>query len=488
MRRRRVIARVVAALVVVAAVGAGTTEARGGPPAVDNPGARLVVLGGSLFLNGPAGGVRADNMFGGALAQVASDGSMAAEIVDYQPSSAYVGPFYGSAEIAPAGTWSGTVVPDTGVATLAGNATVAIAVGPAVCTVGPFSMSVNTATPGSFAYYPGTGMARMTGTVGDVAPVVPTPSCPEAFVLLLNATLPAPGTTGSTITIATTFLPPMVGPGGIPVTTTSTSTTAPPPTTTTLDPALAQLSVGDATVIEPDGSSQSMQFVVTRSGGLTGSASATYTTVDGTAFAPVDYTIKTGTVSFSSGQTSKIVSVAVKGDVTGEPDETFDLELVDSSATAVVLDSTGTGTIADNDPPGASIDDVEIDEPPRTSTTATFTVTLSRPATQAMTVSYRTRDVTAAAPADYVAKTSSVSIAAGKSFATFKVTVKGDLYAEDDELFVVELTGVTGGSVTDGTGIATIFDDGDSDDPPAPRSTTSRSTNLPERRPRRRSP
>ncbi len=60
-------------------------------------------------------------------------------------------------------------------------------------------------------------------------------------------------------------------------------------------------------------------------------------------------------------QTSKTVTVDVAGDALDEFDETFTVDL--SNPTNVVIDDgSGTGTIADDDPPPTvSIDDVTVD-------------------------------------------------------------------------------------------------------------------------------
>ena len=87
-----------------------------------------------------------------------------------------------------------------------------------------------------------------------------------------------------------------------------------------------------------------------------------YATVDGTAIAPGDYTATTGLLTFTPGQTSKTVDVALIGDARDEIDENFAVGLSGAS-NATIADDLGLGTITDDDPePSVSINDVTVTE------------------------------------------------------------------------------------------------------------------------------
>ena len=91
---------------------------------------------------------------------------------------------------------------------------------------------------------------------------------------------------------------------------------------------------------------------------------------------------------------------------------------------------------------------------------ATFTVTLSRPSTADVTVSYATMDVNATAGSDYVARTDTLIIPAGETSGAFTVTVIGDRIAEStDETFDVQLTSATNATIADAWGTGVILDD-----------------------------
>jgi len=94
------------------------------------------------------------------------------------------------------------------------------------------------------------------------------------------------------------------------------------------------------------------------------------------------------------------------------------------------------------------------------STTASFTVTLSRSTSVPVTVSWSTADVSAVAGADYEAGTGEATIEAGETEVAIEVTVLGDdLLEPDTEWFRVLLGDATGAEIADGTGEGTILDD-----------------------------
>jgi hypothetical protein len=90
----------------------------------------------------------------------------------------------------------------------------------------------------------------------------------------------------------------------------------------------------------------------------------------------------------------------------------------------------------------------------------TITVTLSTPSAATVTVAYATRNGTATAGSDYVARAGTLTFAAGVTTQTFTVTINGDRTFEPDETFFVDLTGPTGGAVIQrGTATITILND-----------------------------
>jgi hypothetical protein len=178
----------------------------------------------------------------------------------------------------------------------------------------------------------------------------------------------------------------------------------------------------------------------------------TYSTIDGTAKAPGDYTAKTATVSFTPGQTSKQVTINTVQDTLDENDETFTVKLT-SPQNATISDSTGLGTILDNDPPpGISIDDVSHAEGGQ----YVFTVTLSAASSKQVKVDYGTADGSATAPSDYTTKAGTLTFAPGDTTKTISVSSIGDHAVEPDETFTVNLTNGVNGGITDASGTGTL--------------------------------
>ncbi len=88
----------------------------------------------------------------------------------------------------------------------------------------------------------------------------------------------------------------------------------------------------------------SIAFTVTLDEAASGTVTVDYSTSDGSADAGDDYTAKSGTLSFSAGETSKTISIAIKDDIENESDETFTVTL--SNASGADLGTTSaTGTI-----------------------------------------------------------------------------------------------------------------------------------------------
>jgi hypothetical protein len=111
--------------------------------------------------------------------------------------------------------------------------------------------------------------------------------------------------------------------------------------------------------------------------------------------------------------------------------------------------------------PSLSIDNVSVTEGNSGTTTATFTVSLSSPANGSdVTFDIATQNGTATSGSDYVAKTSTGQIIpAGQQTYTFSVTVNGDTTVEPDETFFVNVTNVSGASVSNSQGVGTIQND-----------------------------
>ncbi len=217
---------------------------------------------------------------------------------------------------------------------------------------------------------------------------------------------------------------------------------------------LVSFAPGNVSQLEGNSGTTAFDFVVQLTAASSQPVTVTYVTSDGTT-TPNDYTDNDGSITFAPGETSKTITVLVNGDTTAESDENFTVTLTGVTTNNATLDTTAaqrTGTIQNDDTAGVptvSIATATLAQPEGDSGTNTYTfnVSLSSPATQAISVNYTTSDGTANASEDYVDNDGVLSFAIGEQTKTITVTVNGDTKPEADETFVVTLIGATGASV-----------------------------------------
>jgi len=226
--------------------------------------------------------------------------------------------------------------------------------------------------------------------------------------------------------------------------------------TITDDDPMPSLSVGDVTLPESD-LGATATFTVSLSAASGRTVSVDYTTTDGTADA-TDYTGVSGTLTFSSGETSKTVDVAIAGDGGTETDETFTFDLSNQS-NATLPDPQGLATIVNDDSPvDANVSNATLTEGTGATKTMLFTVSLTGPRGVDVTVDYATADGTALQPGDYAPKSGTLTFTAGETSKTVAVTIKGDSVDEPNETFTLDLSNPVNVTIGDGTGVGTIKD------------------------------
>lgn len=106
-----------------------------------------------------------------------------------------------------------------------------------------------------------------------------------------------------------------------------------------------------------------------------------------------------------------------------------------------------------------TITDVSVWEGNSGTVSAVFTVTLSEPAAQAVTVNYQTADGAARAGHDYLAAAGTLTFAPGETSKTITVAVLGDTQKEDPESFFVNLSAAVNAQIGDGQGLGIIGND-----------------------------
>lgn len=227
-----------------------------------------------------------------------------------------------------------------------------------------------------------------------------------------------------------------------------------------------RISISDVTQNEGDSGDTDFVFTVSLSNVSAIPVTVDYRTMDGTALvSDNDYTaipaVPVSTLTFNPGQTSKTVTVKVKGDTAVEADETFTVELSNATG-ASILDGSGLGTILNDDSTVISVADVNRLEGDSGLTGFVFTIVLSRPSTTSVFVDYHTVDGTATlADLDYNQLiTTTHEFLPGETMYDVTVNVNGDTKVEANETFRLILSNPVGdATIADNDAVGTIQND-----------------------------
>ncbi|MBP7864816.1 MAG: hypothetical protein KA419_02620 [Acidobacteria bacterium] len=235
--------------------------------------------------------------------------------------------------------------------------------------------------------------------------------------------------------------------------------------TITDDDGTSKLYVSDVTVSEGDSGTVNASFTVTLSPTSSNTVTANYATVNGTAVSPADYTAASGPLTFTPGQSTRTVTVAVKGDTLDEDNEVFHLDL-SGPVNAEIGTGRGTCAITDNDPLAVIMmgTDLSVTEGAGGETAvASFTVNLLSPSGRTVTAEVYTTDGTALHGYDYTALVQTLTFSPGETSKQVPVSVTGDYKDEYDETFDLNVRNAVNATIADSTTRCTILDD---DGPP----------------------
>jgi Ca2+-binding RTX toxin-like protein len=199
-------------------------------------------------------------------------------------------------------------------------------------------------------------------------------------------------------------------------------------------------------------------FTVTRSGDTTGSTSVKWA-VAGSGANPANATdfgttLPSGTLNFTAGQTSQVITVNVKGDIALESDENFTVTLSDPTPGTTLTTASTTGTIQNDDTlPTFAIAPTNANQTEGNSGNKAFTFTVTR-----------TGDTTGANNVNWAVSSSglnpvevtdfgtvfpsgTLAFAVGQTSQVVTVNVKGDAIVEPDESFTITLSNPTNGAL-----------------------------------------
>ena len=221
---------------------------------------------------------------------------------------------------------------------------------------------------------------------------------------------------------------------------------------------------------EGNSGSTAFSFPVTLSQSSTQSVSVNFATANGSAIAgggtPFDYTARVGTITFLPGQTSRTASVNVRGDLYTEASDTFFVNLSSPTAGATLSDAQGLGTILNDDGSGLpviSTQNVSLLEGNGTVTTMLFVFNLDKPSETPVSFGFQTQNGTAVSgngvPADYSARSGSVTFAPNQIRQAVAVPIFGGTQREDDETFTLLLSNANSATLAQQSVTGTITND-----------------------------
>ena len=206
-------------------------------------------------------------------------------------------------------------------------------------------------------------------------------------------------------------------------------------------------------------------LTITKTGTTALSATVNYSTSDGTATQPGDYTATSGSVTFLPSETSKDITVPITNDSTFESSESFTVTL--SAPTNATLGSPSTATVTINDDDSLPLVQFSAANYNVGEAAGTVTITVTKTGSTAVpcTVNYATSDGSATAGSDYTTTSGMLTFLPGDTSKTFTVPITQDSVYEGNETFNVTLSAPVGASLgSPNPATVTIVED---DAPPA---------------------
>ncbi len=219
------------------------------------------------------------------------------------------------------------------------------------------------------------------------------------------------------------------------------------------DTSLLAIATTSAAKAEGDSGSTAFTFSVTRSGATNQSSTAKWAVMgSGSSQASaadfVGNILPSGTVSFSTGETSKTITVWVSGDTASELNEYFAVTLSNPSDRTIVGNATAIGTIQNDEYAMLAIAGTSAAKPEGNigNTTYSFAVTRSGASDQSSIANWVVTGSgsSPANAADFVGNSlpfGTVSFALGETSRTITVLVSADTNVEQSEEFTVTLSG-----------------------------------------------
>ncbi len=190
-------------------------------------------------------------------------------------------------------------------------------------------------------------------------------------------------------------------------------------------------------------SSTNVVVAILRRGGIEGTASATITTLDGTALAGRDYEFATGTINFPEGETRQTFTVPIIPNTIADGDRVAYVQLSGFVGATAGFQPYAAIQISDDESvfsfsaPEYSVNENAISQ------RATIGVTRTGGTNSTVIVGFSTANGTALAGADYVPAIGSLVFQPGEQFKNFHVDVIDDGIKEPNETVLLSLTSLS---------------------------------------------
>lgn len=211
-------------------------------------------------------------------------------------------------------------------------------------------------------------------------------------------------------------------------------------------------------------SGSTVTLSVSRTGNFQSAASVNFATSNGSAMAGSDYSSRTGSLNWASGDGSaKTIAITILNDAAAESSESFSLRLSAPVGTSLGRISSATVAITDDDATGSVqflAASTTVGEAARN---AILTLRRSSGSSNAMSVTYASANGSASSPADFGAVSGTLSWAAGDTAdKTISVPIVDDTASEASESFQVQLGSPSGATLGANASSTVTISDNDS--------------------------
>jgi hypothetical protein len=183
-----------------------------------------------------------------------------------------------------------------------------------------------------------------------------------------------------------------------------------------------------------------VNVVVKRNGDSGVASSVDYTTINGTATSPSDFTAISGTLNFAIGETTKTISVPIIDDIDAENAESFSLSLSNPTGDFYLAESNHTVNIARSDLAVIGFSTSTFRSISESAGTVSFTVSRTGNTSIVASVDYVTYNITATTPDDYIQTSGTLTFAVGETEKIVTVSIVNDAVIEPTEDFAIQIS------------------------------------------------